>query len=160
MTITDEDYNRYFMQRDSSLPRLRVPPSNKISGQYIRRPQVVDFMLFRSEYWKQLPLQLTKSLEPGLVFSEIMGIIKGSTSTKDSLDSLSRNEYLAFSHRKAPAFSREQRVDVYELYIRYERLKHNNQDKDDIDRVVSILRYLKANHGSPNSVEGWLEEIR
>ncbi|KAF8248699.1 P-loop containing nucleoside triphosphate hydrolase protein [Wilcoxina mikolae CBS 423.85] len=149
----------YFTKQDSSHPKSRLPPSNKTSAQYVRRPQVVDFMLFRSEYWKQFLLQLSKSLEPGLVFSEIMGIIKGSATTKASLNSLSRDEYLTFSHRKAPAFSRQQRVDVYELYTRYERLKHNNQDKDDIDRVVSLLRFLKAAQGSPNSVEGWFEEL-
>ncbi|KAF8244421.1 hypothetical protein K440DRAFT_663457 [Wilcoxina mikolae CBS 423.85] len=129
------------------------------SGQYRRRAQTVDYTLFRSEYWKQFPTNLTKSHEPGLVFSEFMGVIKGSAVTESDLGSLSRDEYLQLSRKKAPTFPSEQRDVVYDLYLLYEKQKKRNGDKDGIDRVVSLLKFLHSDTELRRVIGGYFEEL-
>ncbi|KAF8533500.1 hypothetical protein BDD12DRAFT_898763 [Trichophaea hybrida] len=130
------------------------------SGQYVRRSQVVDFTLFKSEYWRQFPNSLSRDYEPSLVFAEILGIIKGSISSAGELGSLTREQYLALSHKRAPTFSSLERQDVYDLYLRYESQKSRNGDSDGIDRVISLLKFLRtADTDSKNTIEGILEEI-
>ena len=40
-------------------------------GEYVRRSQFVDSMLFRSEYWKQFPTHISKKYEASIVFAEV-----------------------------------------------------------------------------------------
>ena len=109
----------------------------------MRRSQVVDFALFKSEYWGQFPTSLSRHYEPGLVFAEILGVIKGSISNDGELGSLSRNDYLDLSSKKAPTFSSGGRHGVYDIYLRYERRKARNGDRDGIDRVSSLLKFMQ-----------------
>ena len=110
----------------------------------MRRSQVVDFALFKSEYWKQFPSNLARRYEPGLVFAEILGVIKGSISNEGELGTLSRDDYLALGHRRAPTFLSEERQEVYDIYLRYESRKARNGDRDGIDRVASLLKFMRT----------------
>ena len=126
----------------------------------MRRSQVVDFALFKSEYWKQFPSSLTRHCEPGLVFAEILGVIKGSISNEGELRTLSRDDYLALSHKKAPTFLSEERQEVYDIYLRYESRKAQNGDRDGIDRVASLLNFMRtADPGFCRLVETFFGEI-
>jgi hypothetical protein len=127
--------------------------------QYTRRVQVVDFTLFRSEYWGQFPTSLRGKHEPGLVFAEIMGIIKGFAFTSDHLKALSRDEYLSLSHKRAPTFDYEQRSEIYGIFKAYEKLKSRYGDRDGVDRVVSILRLLGSSENAQETVCNILEEL-
>jgi hypothetical protein len=149
-TVADADRQKFHHVRSTEL---------KNPGRYVRRAQTVDFTLFRSEYWKQF--HLTKGYDPGLVFAEILGVIKGSAFLHTGmLGSLSRDDYLSLSHKKAPTFSAHQREDVYELYLQYERKKSRNGDKDGIDRVLSLLKFLQnATPDDKEIIHGFMEEI-
>lgn len=103
--------------------------------------QFVDFYGFKVNYWPRFSPSLTKGLSVHLVFSEIMGVIKGSESSRDLLTSLSRTEYLHRSSRLAPSFTLEaERARVYDVFESYEALKHKFGELDYIDRVVKLLR--------------------
>ena len=55
-------------------PRLLVhvrPSQYEKAGEYVRRSQVVDPTLFRSEYWKQFPTHISKKYEASIVFAEV-----------------------------------------------------------------------------------------
>jgi len=126
----------------------------------VRRSQVVDFALFKSEYWEQFPTSLSRHYEPGLIFTEIMGVIKGSTSNGGELGSLSRSDYLALSSKRAPTFSYEERKDVYDIYLRYESRKALNGDRDGIDRVFTLLKFMQtANTNIQRTIETFIEEL-
>ncbi|KAA8911747.1 P-loop containing nucleoside triphosphate hydrolase protein [Sphaerosporella brunnea] len=142
--------------------KFYAPPGQSIKkeapGQYVRRAQTVDFALFRSEYWRRFPPNLTKKYEPGLVFAEILGVIKGSAFLHTgAFGSLCRDEYLSLSHKQAPTFSAHQREGVYDIYRHYERQKLSHGDKDGIDRVLGVLKFLASD--TSGIIQGFMEEI-
>jgi len=149
---------RYFDRQKPRHERSRISEIAESSGGYIRRSQFVDFRLFRSEYWKKFPDKLTKNMEPGLVFAELMGVIKGSATNNSTLKSLSREEYLELNDRQAPTFSGK-RAQVYDIYLRYEHQKSVYGDKDSTDRVKSLLKILDTNLDLKRSIEGSLDEL-
>lgn len=89
-----------------------------------------------------------------------MGIIKGSMPRDGEFGSLSREKYLGLGRKLAPTFSPEEREDVYDLYLRYEKIKSKYGDRDGIDRVIALLNFLKdADPVSKRALDGILEEI-
>lgn len=106
--------------------------------------KVVDFKSFRHQYWIHFPPDLRKNLSVDLVFSEIMGTIKGSTYTCATLQPLGAQEYQALSVRVAPNFpSSNDRSRVFRIFETYEKLKLKTREIDSIDFVVSVLRRLQ-----------------
>ena len=112
-----------------------------------RNPQLVDFHAFQLDYWPKFPGRLTKGLPIELVFAEIMGVIKGSASSRTSLAPLHREEYFTRSCRLAPAFARaSERACVYDIFEMYETLKVGWGDIDYVDRVVRVLGAVRGDH--------------
>ena len=108
------------------------------------RVRVVYFKSFRHRYWTHFPLDIRKSLSVDLVFSEIMGIIKGSIYTCQTLESLDAKKYQELSVRVAPNFSSSNdRSRVFRIFQRYEELKLESREIDSIDVVVSLFRRLR-----------------
>ena len=106
--------------------------------------KMVDFKSFRHQYWIHLPPDLRKNLSVDLVFSEIMGTIKGSTYTCATLQFLGAQEYQGLSVRVAPNFpSSNDRSRVFRIFEIYEKLKLKAREIDPIDFVVSLLRRLQ-----------------
>ena len=106
--------------------------------------KVVDYTSFRLDYWPHFPLTLTKRVPTALVFSEIMGVIKGSSSSSETLKHMSRNEYLTRSLRQAPVFSEKERPIVFDIFEHYEDLKLRRNEMDYVDRVLKILAAVRA----------------
>ncbi|KAI5810335.1 hypothetical protein BZA77DRAFT_172956 [Pyronema omphalodes] len=131
---------------------------SEVNSSYHRRAQIVDFTLFRQEYWKQFP-SFKNHYEPGLVFSEFMGIIKGSAMTESRLEYLTKEEYLDLSHKQAPTFTTQQREAVYSLYLLYEKRKKLNGDRDGIDRVVTLLRFLRNDSEINSIIKTFFDEL-
>ena len=135
------------------IPRLHKPeePAAERSDEdtHTRRSvygQVVDFHAFKFDYWPHFSYTLTKGFPVHLVFAEIMGVIKGSGSSRESLEPLSREEYLIRSCRLAPTFVQEsERSRVYEVFKMYEKLKLELGGVDYVDRVVKLIRAIRRN---------------
>lgn len=73
-------------------------------------------------------------LDPSLVFSEFMGVIKGSEQTLMTEDHvLDRAAYLNLSHRTQSTFS-SKREDIYNLFQAYLRMKRKRGEYDAADR--------------------------
>jgi hypothetical protein len=127
---------------------------------FYRKPQIVDFYTFKIDYWGAFPKGLTKPFAVELVFSEIMGVIKGSVSSRTSLQPLSREEYLTKSCRLAPIFTTDwERNKVYDLYEKYEGKKKGYGDRDYVDRVVCLLRALLDNKFLRNGLNLTFDEV-
>lgn len=121
---------------------------------------MVDFSIFKAAYWQQFPTALKAGLEPDLVFTEIMGVIKGAASLLSGLKPLSRDDYRSKSSRLAPTFAKEgERDTVYNLFEHYEYKKKQNGDYDGIDRVKAILGDLTENIGLRRRLEAIFEEV-
>ena len=107
-------------------------------------PPVVDYQSFELDYWPRFAQNLTKGLPVALVFAEIMGVIKGSARSLESLAALHQDEYVARSRRLAPTFVLDdERKRIYSVYKSYEALKFSRGEIDDVDRVVTVLKALR-----------------
>jgi len=107
---------------------------------------LVDFKTFRNKYWPHFPPDVTRGIPPQLVFSEIMGVIKGSNYTCENLEFLQARDYEELSVRIAPnVTSREARTRVFRMFEMYEKLKQQTGNLDTVDWVVCLLRKLRDN---------------
>ncbi|KAL5535095.1 hypothetical protein ACEPAF_3188 [Sanghuangporus sanghuang] len=106
----------------------------------------VDFERFCNEYWPRFPEDLAKRLDPALVFSEFIGIIKGSQESLEAPDGyLSRETYLDLSKRTRSTFAND-RDRIYRLFERYLALKKQYRDYDTADRSHAIIRKIKEGY--------------
>ncbi|KAM0804322.1 P-loop containing nucleoside triphosphate hydrolase protein [Usnea florida] len=130
------------------------------STRHLVRAQFVDFDAFRRAYWPHFSRLLTKGLPINLVFAEIMGVIKGSASSRESLEPLRQEEYLTRSCRLAPAFVLEaERLRVYEIFNAYEKLKLDMGGMDHVDRVVKLLRAVRGDAALKQLLQSTFDEV-
>lgn len=148
-------------QGSSDLDGRLNHPSIEFAG--TKRPynrQVVDGYAFEMDYWPRLPLEQTKNILPSLVFAEIMGVIKGSASSRDSLTPLSRETYMTRSCRLAPTFVFEtERLRVYDIFELYEKMKNERGDIDYVDRVVRVLTAVRRDPSLKRILRSTFDEI-
>ena len=120
----------------------------------------VDFQSFKLDYWPRFPTILAAKLSVELVFAEIMGVIKGSLSSRKTLKPLSRNEYLQLSGRLAPAFTLEiEKSRVYDIFEKYQALKLHRRESDGVDRVVKAIRAVRGNQRLKDYLGALFDEI-
>ncbi|KAH7911824.1 hypothetical protein BJ138DRAFT_1005801 [Hygrophoropsis aurantiaca] len=114
-----------------------------------REGPLVSYETFLKSYWPHFPQPLTKNLDPWLVFSEFIGIIKGSEQTlgcdQGFLDPLA---YGKLSHRTRSTFA-TQRDTIYSIFGLYCKLKRQNRQQDIADRTHSILKSLLGKNTFP-----------
>ena len=123
-------------------------------------PRMVDFNVFKVEYWTCLSGMIPSSCPPKLLFSEIIGVIKGSSFSAKSLKPLTREEYLSRSSKGSQSFSGEgDRERIYSAYERYEKLKKQRNEVDELDRVIGLLQCLKGDPGLGQLAHQCFEEI-
>ncbi|KAK0506583.1 hypothetical protein EDD18DRAFT_36674 [Armillaria luteobubalina] len=112
------------------------------------RMGIITFESFCESYWSHFPEPLIKGLDPALVFSEIIGVIKGSAETLGKEKRLlSRAAYLDLSKRQQSTFA-DQRCEVYKLFELYMRKKKLRGEYDTGDRTHRILKHF-AEQGTP-----------
>ena len=122
--------------------------------------QYVDFQSFKLDYWPRFPAALVKNLPVELAFAEIMGVIKGSISSRGTLKSLSRKEYLELSSRMAPNFTLEsEKSRVYDVFEKYHVSKLRRRELDGVDRVIKVIRAVRENQRLKNHLEVTFDEI-
>lgn len=116
---------------------------------------MVTYESFESSYWTHFPQTLTKGLDPSLVYSEFMGVIKGN---EESLHSdtghMSEKEYGALSHRTQSTFSGLRKM-IYTLFTAYQKEKRSRGEYDAADRTHFLLRAIKS-QGAPNRLIDFL----
>ncbi|KAJ5778909.1 hypothetical protein N7457_006629 [Penicillium paradoxum] len=124
------------------------------------RPRVIDFSIFKTEYWGCLSGMAPPSCSPELLFAEIMGVIKGSSVTAKSLKPLCRAEYVKKNAKASPAFTSEtDREKVFAAFERYEKQKRFRKEIDELDRVSGLLRSLRDNRALAEQIQRCFEEI-
>ncbi|KAL8732005.1 MAG: hypothetical protein Q9181_004094 [Wetmoreana brouardii] len=140
---TDDDGDAQESERSDPLedryPRWHPSGKNDAS-------RFVDFQSFKLDYWPKFPATLVAKLPVELAFAEILGVIKGSLSSRETLKPLSRNDYLQLSGRLAPAFTLEtEKTRVYDIFEKYQVLKLHRRESDGVDRVVKAIRAVREN---------------
>ncbi|CAE6446890.1 unnamed protein product [Rhizoctonia solani] len=110
----------------------------------IRCDNIVDFKVFQFEYWPKFKSNLKLGLDPASVYSEIMGVIKGSSNAMKSPDGfLSRNEYLVGTTRKALCqLDAGLRTQIYNIFEHYKKIKGERFERDPADRIRPLLNLV------------------
>jgi len=147
---------------DPTIPESGTTTRGINTNNPTRIPREVDAQIFIDHYWSKAPAGIKKNIPVDLVFSEIMGIIKGSTSSLlgRSLKSLTREEYLSKSCRVAPLFTSEaERKQVYTIYEFYEKLKAEYRDWDGVDRTRDVLVQMRESPALVGRLRDIIEEI-
>ncbi|KAG2070627.1 hypothetical protein BDR04DRAFT_1099616 [Suillus decipiens] len=104
----------------------------------------VTYDVFTNQYWPHFPQNLTKNLNPWLVFSEFMGIVKGSEHALTCPEGvLDRANYLCLPHRSNPNFA-NQRGILYDIFEIYTKIKRQRRHHDVADRTHAILKVLRS----------------
>ncbi|KAI5829770.1 hypothetical protein K523DRAFT_416462 [Schizophyllum commune Tattone D] len=117
--------------------------SNLTSRIMRRSGRLVTYELFLTTYWPHFSQKLTKGLDPSLVFSEIMGVIKGSEEA--SLlpgRCLDRQTYEGLSVRRQSTFANRRGL-IYDIFLQYTKEKASRNDYDAADRTYNILRIFQ-----------------
>ncbi|KAF8595241.1 P-loop containing nucleoside triphosphate hydrolase protein [Ceratobasidium sp. AG-I] len=103
---------------------------------------LIGFDDFVHTYWPSFR-GLSQSLEPNLVYSEIIGVIKGSQSALESKDGyLTRREYVeTLSRRQFPLLAHV-RDKVYSIFEIYTKNKMARRETDAADRRVNSSAHV------------------
>ncbi|KAG9091377.1 hypothetical protein FRC06_000591 [Ceratobasidium sp. 370] len=157
--LRDDLPDRFSLLRDSHFPLfisfdklcslLEVDIESLQEGGCTKR-SMIDFTDFKYGYWPKIDHALTRNLDPGLVFSEILGVIKGYRET------LSRDDYVSnLSHRKSPLLlhARDRVYAIFEAYSKRARIR-NQIDAADRTRAI-----LEAHGSNPLSEASKVEYI-
>ncbi|KAF8598551.1 hypothetical protein BDV93DRAFT_561257 [Ceratobasidium sp. AG-I] len=95
---------------------------------------LITFSDFKQKYWPRFGTLLTHGLDAGLVFSEILGVIKCSE------NNLSKEAYLSSTgYKKSPLLS-DVRGRVYDIFEAYMRNSKRWNEIDSADRTRKILQ--------------------
>ncbi|KAH7337230.1 P-loop containing nucleoside triphosphate hydrolase protein [Rhizoctonia solani] len=121
---------------------------------------LIGFEEFLHSYWPSFR-GLNHLLEPNLVYSEIIGVIKGSQAAFESKEGyLTRREYVdALSRRQYPLLAdiREKVYTVFELYTKH---KTSRCETDAADRSRLILRHLRQTIGESRVDYLYVDEVQ
>ncbi|CAH1801861.1 unnamed protein product [Owenia fusiformis] len=102
----------------------------------------VTYDVFVNELWTKVN-KTKESYHPTLVWTEIKSFIKGSIEALHSHSGvLSQGDYLDLGKKRAPNFTADRRV-VYQMFERYQHLKHQRGLFDESDLVFNIYTRLK-----------------
>ncbi|KAK2992171.1 hypothetical protein RJ640_000807, partial [Escallonia rubra] len=108
------------------------------------RNNEVNYDRFCSSYWPHFNIRLTKILDPSMVFTEIMSVIKGGLRTGDSHDGrLCQQDYVSISEDRGSTLSKQKREVVYEIFLEYEKKKVEYGDFDIADLVIDLHKRFK-----------------
>ncbi|KDN40063.1 hypothetical protein RSAG8_08384, partial [Rhizoctonia solani AG-8 WAC10335] len=102
-----------------------------------KHKRLINFGTFKHHYWSKFDYNLTRKLDPALVFSEILGVIKGYG------QDLTEEEYLnGLTTKKSPLLANV-RIEVYAIFKAYRERCNNRGETDAADRVRAILSAQK-----------------
>ncbi|KAG8697931.1 hypothetical protein FRC11_014734, partial [Ceratobasidium sp. 423] len=126
-------------QRDRSLIRL------------IHEKKYIGYSDFKERYWPQFKRIYKPEVTPMLAYSEILGVIKGSSeSLSFPKRYLSRDQYLGGLVRRVSAqLDLETREDIYTIFNQYRKLAGVSFELDVADRMNYLLEFVN----DVNSIE-------
>jgi len=120
----------------------------------------VNYEKFESLYWPHFKVELRKTLDSYLVFTEIMSHIKGGTRTIEH-GKLSREEYCDVSENRTSGLSIEKRSIIYEIFEKYEKMKMQYGEFDLSDVVIDLHRRLRnQRYKGDNMNFAYIDEVQ
>ncbi|KAJ8506154.1 hypothetical protein OPV22_007040 [Ensete ventricosum] len=106
----------------------------------------VNYEKFVGSYWPHFNEQLTKTVNPSTVFTQIISHIKGGLdSVTVHAGKLKREDYLLLSEKRVSTLSRQARETIYDIFIDYENIKLLYGEYDLSDFVNDLHQQLACN---------------
>ncbi|EUC55350.1 UvrD-like helicase carboxy-terminal domain protein, putative [Rhizoctonia solani AG-3 Rhs1AP] len=119
-----------------------------------RDDNVIDYNKFHFEYWPKFDRTQKIGLGPAFVYSEIMGVIKGSSHSLGNADGyLSMDQYLgSVVGRKAATSQLNEglRAQIYAIFEHYRKLKGERFERDSADMTRSLLKFITDTKMTPS----------
>ena len=160
-TVGTSFFNRFPEARDHSNGRTRRTTASITLATFIRMKEV-NFDKFNLSCWPHFNEKFTKNLKPSTVFTGIMSHIKGGLKALDFHDGkLSREEYILLSERQVSNLSEQERENIYDIFLQYEKKKKVNGDYDLADLVADLHRRLRdENYEAINFDFVYIDEVQ
>ncbi|KAG9016354.1 hypothetical protein FRB90_003159 [Tulasnella sp. 427] len=137
--LLEADFNMEFVP--SPLPTSKTTRTRSKKASTARQP-LISFHYFDSKIWPHMDHRLKRGLHSALVYSEFMGIIKGSeASLNKSRHHLDQTDYESQNNRSLSGDSTE-RSRVYTLFEAYHKLRPT-ASYDIADRVHILAAALR-----------------
>ncbi|KAG9025217.1 hypothetical protein FRB95_010398 [Tulasnella sp. JGI-2019a] len=157
-------FNELFMLLERDFEAVRND-TRRLVGQrrhiqpLFHRDSQKSFEYFRAEIWPRLDQSAKKGFHPALVFSEFMGVIKGSEQTLSCRTGyLDRETYEGLSSRSYPTFAGH-RARIYTLFEAYRKLKPP-QMLDAPERTHSLIKKLETSDFKPQLDFLYVDEMQ
>ncbi|EUC55290.1 glycosyl hydrolase family 39 domain protein [Rhizoctonia solani AG-3 Rhs1AP] len=137
---------------------IREAAPGQISSERTR--SLIGYDDFLHSYWPSFRGS-THGLEPNLVWSEIIGVIKGSQAAFNSNEGyLSRSEYVEGLSQRQFSLLAPLRAKVYSIFELYTRRRTAQYDTDEADRTRVILHNLPKILERPNIDYLYVDEVQ
>ncbi|KAF9033219.1 hypothetical protein BDZ89DRAFT_983953 [Hymenopellis radicata] len=135
---------------EADIADVTHPRSKDVPGRRRSKRTLVNFEGFLSSYWVHFSETARKGLDPALVYSELIGVIKGSEeSLSDPKRFLSEVAYRRINEQQHSTLS-GRTEEVYALFQTYMQMKKSKGEYDVADRTHNILAFFKE-HGVPGA---------
>nr|GAT61403.1 predicted protein [Mycena chlorophos] len=142
--LQDRDFP-LFVSFEQLCSMLEQDVAARLGDENVFKRDYLNFDKFKSEYWPHFAQSLTKGFDAMTVYSQIMGVIKGSEAALRSKRSyLDREGYMAANSQRAVASDQKSRT--YDLFERYLAEKKRRGDLDVADRTRLVLSHFRE-HG-------------
>ncbi|KAJ1301849.1 hypothetical protein OPQ81_009076 [Rhizoctonia solani] len=123
----------------------------------VRHDNIIDYKKFQFEYWPKFKDTLKLGLDPAFVYSEFVGVIKGSSKAmKIPNGFLSRDEYLeAVARKSLNQLDQGLREKIYDMFEHYRKIKGERFERDPADRTRPLLKFVTEAPSQYQSSESW-----
>lgn len=124
-------------------------PRRTYEAKHANHSRFITFEVFERKIWPKISQTSCLKMQPSLVWTEILSLIKGSFEAMSKQDGhLTLDEYIDIGRKKSPFFSGE-RDDVYTIYMKYKRFIRKEAMFDEADVVFDIYKRCKAGLDMP-----------
>ncbi|KAG8760604.1 hypothetical protein FRC11_000178, partial [Ceratobasidium sp. 423] len=116
--------------------------------QLMEEKKYISYSDFKERYWPQFKRIYKPEITPALVYSEILGVIKGSSESMSCPKRhLSKDQYLGSMVRRVSAqLDVGTREQIYTIFEQYKRLASISFELDVADRTHSLLEFADDIH--------------
>ncbi|KAG9098528.1 hypothetical protein FRC06_006288, partial [Ceratobasidium sp. 370] len=143
-----------------SLIEEDIREEEKKQGRYVRsasQPTIIGYKEFKEIYWPLLDRFNRLGLNSFLVYSEILGVIKGYSEVLECTDGhLSQEQYTLgnMAHKVTAHLDDKAKTQIYSMFESYQKLKGKRFELDQADRSHRIVKFFSRNESEDQSGSG------
>ena len=145
--VDEEDYQREYNKEVDAHIKEKKKEQARRGKKHSKFGFEIDYEYFVNHFWNPMVMKEDPYLRipPVVVWGEIQSHIKGSAYSHTSTDNcLSESKYCTLENEKKSLLTKEMKVIIYDIFIRYERWKHQIRGYDLMDVVNHAIRAINS----------------